>query len=96
MRKSEIFSNIINTVSCETEIPNEEILSQSKKVEVVDARAIVVILLKEYGFYPETIAKLMNKTSACIRYIISSFDGRKKGNKMIEIHLQKLRKSLES
>ncbi len=96
MRKSEIFSKIINKVSDETEITKEEILSGSKKIEVVDARSITVILLNEHGFYPETIAKLMNKTSACIRHIISSFDERMKGNKMIEIYLQKVRKFLEN
>ncbi len=96
MRKSEIFSKIINAVSDETEITKEEILSRSKKVEIVDARSIAVILLKEHGFYPESIAKLMNKTSACIRHIISSFDEREESCKMIGIYLQKVRKLMEN
>lgn len=73
MCKSEIFAEILNVVGKETEVSTELILSSSKVTEVVDARSIVVFFLAEYGLYPEQIATLLHKTSASIRYLISTF-----------------------
>lgn len=83
MCKSEIFAEILNIVGKETEVSTELILSSSKVTEVVDARSIVVFFLTEYGLYPEQIATLLHKTSASIRYLISTFESRKLANKMI-------------
>lgn len=68
MCKSEIFAEILEAVSRETEVSAAQILGNSKQMEVVDARSILVKLLSGKGFYPEQIAKLMHKTSACIRH----------------------------
>ena len=89
MCKSEIFAEILNLVGKETEVSTELILSSTKVTEVVDARSIVVFFLTEYGLYPE-----LHKTSASIRYLISTFESRKNTNKMIAIYLQNIRKSL--
>lgn len=86
MCKSEIFADILNIVGKETEVSTELILSSSKVTEVVDARSIVVFFLTEYGLYPEQIATLLHKTSASIRYLISTFESRKLANKMIAIY----------
>lgn len=86
MCKSEIFAEILNLVGKETEVSTELILSSTKVTEVVDARSIVVFFLTEYGLYPEQIAALLHKTSASIRYIISTFESRKNANKMIAIY----------
>lgn len=96
MCKSEIFAEILNAVSLETEVSADSILSSSKVTEVVDARSIVVYLLSEYGFYPEQIAPLLHKTSACIRYLVSTFEMRKSHNKMMAIYLQNVCKLLEN
>lgn len=96
MCKSEIFAEILNLVGKETEVSTELILSSSKVTEVVDARSIVVFFLTEFGLYPEQIAALLRKTSASIRYLISTFESRKTTNKMIAIYLQNIRKSLEN
>lgn len=90
------FADILNIVGKETEVSTELILSSSKVTEVVDARSIVVFFLTEYGLYPEQIATLLHKTSASIRYLISTFESRKLANKMIAIYLQNIRKSLEN
>lgn len=42
MCKSEIFNRILNTVSQETEITIDEILSRSHRKEIVDARYLFV------------------------------------------------------
>ena len=96
MCKSYIFAKILNLVGKETEVSTELILSSTKVTEVVDARSIVVFFLSEYGLYPEQIAVLLHKTSASIRYILSTFESRKSTNKMIAIYLQNIRKSLEN
>lgn len=96
MCKSEIFAEILNLVGKETEVSTELILSSSKVTEVVDARSIVVFFLTEFGLYPEQIATLLHKTSASVRYLISTFESRKTTNKMIAIYLQNIRKSLEN
>lgn len=72
MCKSEIFAEILNLVGKETEVSTELILSSSKVTEVVDARSIVVFFLTEFGLYPEQIATLLRKTSASVRYLIST------------------------
>ena len=49
MCKSEIFSEIIEAVSRETEVSASQILGCSKHMEVVDARSIAAKLLHEKG-----------------------------------------------
>lgn len=49
MCKSEIFATILQTVSQETEIPPEQILSRKKDEETVDARYLLVYLLTRNG-----------------------------------------------
>lgn len=52
MCKSEIFAEILEIVSQETEISVERILSSDKDTETVDARYLLVHILSEMGFYP--------------------------------------------
>ena len=94
MCKSEIFAEIIEAVSRETEVSAQQILGCSKHMEVVDARSILVKLLNERGLYPEQIAVLLYKTAASIRYLLSNYESRKSANKIITIYTQNVRKSL--
>lgn len=52
MCKSEIFNRILNTVSQETEITIDEILSRSHRKEIVDARYLFVYFFTQQGFHP--------------------------------------------
>lgn len=56
MCKADIFNEIIQVVSRETEIAPKVILSGSKEAEVVDARYLLVYFLFKEGFYPSQIA----------------------------------------
>ena len=94
MCKSEIFSEIIEAVSRETEVSASQILGCSKHMEVVDARSIAAKLLHEKGLYPEQIAVLLHKTAASIRYLLSNYESRKAANKIIAIYTQNIRKSI--
>lgn len=95
MCKSEIFSRIMEAVSIETEVSDILILSNSKSMEVVDARSILAKLLQESGFYPMQIARFMQKTPACIRFLLTNYESRKNTNKIIKIYTQNIRKALE-
>lgn len=94
MCKSEIFTEILEAVSRETEVSASQILGCSKQMEVVDARSITAKLLNEKGFYPEQIARILHKTPASIRYLLSNYETRKKTNKIIEIYAQNVRNSI--
>lgn len=96
MRKSQLFNLILNFVSEEMEIPTTEITGTSKRFEVVDARSIAIRLLREQGLYPDQIAKLMNKTTACVRTLSNHYDQRKQENKMIDIIAKRIRSKVKT
>ena len=96
MNKSELFAHILDVVSRETEVSADDILSESKIVEVVDARSLLAVSLHEAGFYPPVIARYMKKTPACIRYLIAGFEQRKNSNKILEISSQNISKTLKN
>ena len=94
MCKSEIFAETINLVAQETEIPASRILSSDKDTETVDARYLLVQLLVERGMYPSQIAPKIHKTKRAINYMISNFQERMEGGKMLRIYWENIRKAL--
>lgn len=94
MCKSEIFAEILEAVSRETEVSASQILGDCKQTEVVDARSITAQLLAETGFYPNQIASILHKTPASIRYLLSNHEARQKTNKIIVIYAQNVRKAI--
>ncbi len=96
MCKSEIFAEILQAVSRETEVSAAQILSSCKHNEVVDARSIFAKLLSERGFYPVQIAGYMHKTAASVRHLLYNYESRKEQNKIIAIYAQNVRKILNN
>lgn len=94
MCKSEIFAEILNLVSKETEISANRILSSDKDTETVDARYLLVHLLSEKVFYPSQTSIHLHKTKRAINYIISNFQERLDSGKMMRIYLANIKKSL--
>lgn len=94
MHKTQIFNEILEFVSEETEIPEFTILSNSKIIPVVDARSIVIKLLSEQGLYPIQIADLLHKTPASIRNLLNNYNFREQSNKIIAIYAQNVRKRM--
>lgn len=78
MCKSELYRQILGTVSQETEIPEERILSKAKNAEIVDARYLLVYFLWRQGFHAPVISSLMNFSRRPIEKMISQFDLRRK------------------
>ena len=94
MCKSEIFAEILEIVSHETEISVERILSSDKDTETVDARYLLVHILSEMGFYPVQTSIHLHKTKRTINYIISNFQERLDSGKMMRIYLENIKKQL--
>lgn len=89
-----IFANILEMVSEETEIDGDDITGDAKRSDIVDARAILVCILYEYGFYTQQISEFINRTGASVRYLSTTLDDRKRANRMIDINLKSIRKKV--
>ena len=85
MCKSEIFAEILEAVSRETEVSAAQILGDCKQMEVVDARYLLVYFLSRRGFYPSQIACQIHKSKRAVNYILTHFRDRYDGGKMMRI-----------
>lgn len=95
MCKSELYRQILGTVSQETEIPEERILSKAKNAEIVDARYLLVYFLWRHRFHAPVISSLMNFSRRPIEKMISQFDiRRKQSGKMFEMLLVRIASKL--
>lgn len=96
MCKTQLFNDILHFVSEETEVPEVLILSNNKSTAVVDARSILVGILREKGLYPVQIAEYMHETPAGIRNLITKFEIRKKSNGILAIYSQRIRNRMKT
>lgn len=94
MPRTDIYKAIIDAIEKETEISEDRILSKAKTTEVVDARAILVNMLLENGFYPSQIARYIHKTPSSVNNLIRDYTNRIKSNKMIQIYLTNIKKNI--
>ena len=90
MCKSEIFAEILEDVTRETEIPTELILSTCKRDEVIDARFILIHLMSLSGFYISEIARCVHVCERAVRYSRAHFHDRLQLSPMMQITLRKL------
>lgn len=94
MCKSEIFATILQTVSQETEIPPEQILSRKKDEETVDARYLLVYLLTRNGFCSSRVASCIRKDIRTVNLILTRFETRRSNRKYFGILLDNIKKQL--
>lgn len=94
MYKTDIFETILKTVSKETGISAEQIISSCKMVEVVDARYILVNLLYWAGLYPSVISSLIGITTRSVNLILTNFETRKSYGKTLGINYENIKKQL--
>ena len=92
MCKSEIFAEILQAVSRETEVSAKQILGDSKQMDIVDARYLLVYFLYSKGFYPSLIVKRINKTKRAVNYILTKFSDRLSTGKMLRIQFENIKK----
>ena len=94
MRRIRIFSSCLQMVAEEMEVAQQEILSESKIEDVVDARHLLVQLMYEMGLYPATIAQLIGCTSRNVNAILSGFRLRCDRRKLLRHSYERLRKEV--
>lgn len=92
MKRIKIFSYCLQMVAEEMEVSQQEILSESKIEDIVDARHLLVQLMYELGLYPATIAQLIGCTSRNVNSIISGFRLRCERRKLLRISYERLKK----
>lgn len=82
MKKGDIYQRLLELVSECTEIPKEQIVSDCRIAEVVDARCVFVYWLKQAGFSARLIMQLCGfKSKSTICYHSSIYNERIKNNK---------------
>lgn len=94
MGKQEKFNKVLSLIEEETEIDRTLILSGNKREEVVDARALLLYLLYDMGFYPSQIAALSGICPRCVMPFIQNFEDRKDGRRMLGIYYEKVKRKL--
>lgn len=78
MGKSEDFSKVIKVVTELMEVTDQEILGKSRVQEVVDARWMVIVLMKEKGYSTKQISPLICHPIRTINHALSCFQDRVK------------------
>lgn len=78
MGKSEDFSKVIKVVTELTEVTEEAILGKSREAEVVDARWMVICLMREKGYSTRQISKLILHPERTVNHALNAFSDRVK------------------
>lgn len=76
MNGSEYFGKVIKVVTELTEVSEDSILGKSREVEVVDARWMVIYLMREKGFPTRQISTLIQHPERTVNHAINSFSDR--------------------
>jgi chromosomal replication initiation ATPase DnaA len=71
-------SKVIKVVAELMEVREEDILGKSRVQEVVDARWMVIVLMKEKGYSTKQIAPLMCHPIRTVNHALSCFSDRAK------------------
>lgn len=78
MGRSDYFARVMKVVTGLTEVEEVEILGKSRKLDVVDARWMVINLMREKGYSTQQIAPLVNHPERTVNHALSQFDDRVK------------------
>jgi chromosomal replication initiation ATPase DnaA len=91
---AELTNYILGIVAEELDVPQNSILSKSRKAEIVDARHMVAKLLHIRNIYPSRIAEIFGVSPRTVQYVITSFDARIQTNRALRNSYAKLAKRL--
>lgn len=91
---AELTNHILGIVAEELDVPEDSILSKSRKAEIVDARHMVAKLLHIRNIYPSRIAEIFGVSPRTVQYVITSFDARIQTNRALRNSYAKLAKRL--
>lgn len=85
MYKREFCEQIIALVAKTTDLPVSDIMSHTRRPEIVDARYLAVYVMLKKGVKVNRIAQFMSMTERNVYHVLERFDDRKDyGDPMIE------------
>lgn len=91
----EDFERIVNAVAEASDLNPGLILGKRRFPEVIDARCIVVKLMRDSGFYPSRIASYLGMTARNVNYILYDIEMRlSREEKSVGNILERARKNL--
>lgn len=76
MGANEYYRKTVEVVSDLTGLMEGEIVGKRRMRELVDARCLVVKLMRDAGYYPTQIAPIMNVSTRWVQKILEHFDDR--------------------
>lgn len=71
--QKELLNEIISIITELTEISQEELLSRSRRSDVIEARCLLIYMLRSRGIKTYRIAKLLSIPERSVYYSITSF-----------------------
>lgn len=91
---AELADYVLRLVADELEVTKEQILSKSRKAEIVDARWLAVMLMYKSGMYPMRIAESLRISPRYAHYIITGFSDRKDCNPILRMNYEAVKNKL--
>ena len=76
MGKLEDFGKVIKVVTELMDVTDQEILGKSRRVDIVDARWIAILLMREKGYNTRQISMLMLHPERTINHALSGIEDR--------------------
>ena len=96
MGVTEYYRKTVEVVCDLTGVEEKDIAGKRRQRELVDARCLVVRLLRMAGYYPTQIAPVMGVSVRWVQKILASFDDRVRfsSDPMLRINLEEAQKNL--
>jgi hypothetical protein len=94
MYKVQMFQDTLRAVVEETEVSSELILSGCKQEEAIDARSILIKLMRDMGLYPIQISKISGLNSRSVNLFLLGFQERINSRKIMRINYERLKSKL--
>lgn len=90
----QIFQETLAAVEDAMEIDSAQILSGCKQEEVVDARALLIKLMRDRGLYPVQISSITGLNSRSVTQFLLSFSERINTRKILRMNYESLKNKL--
>jgi hypothetical protein len=91
MYKMQIFQETLAAVEDAMEIDSAQILSGCKQEEVVDARALLIRLMRDRGLYPVQISSITGLNSRSVTQFLLGFSERINTRKILRMNYESLK-----
>lgn len=96
MGVNEYYKRTVEVVGDLTGLTEDEIVGKRRMRELVDARCLVVRLMRDAGYYPSQIARVMGISTRWVQKVIETFDDRVRfsADSMLRCNLEEATKVL--